>query len=861
MIIQKQQIVSILFCILVAVSVMADTKTINVDVTPGKSLAKNVGCGFESIVKDSNTLIVNLTCTEGAIEESVLVEWADGQDWSQVDGSPTKWRLTGVAPWEEFFCVIKCKIVVGQEGENGAAGAAGGGGEMWRWMSVSDVDCDIDADNDSTASFKPASQSDTEDKAEFPGDDAPDCVPGVVIGVNNDHDEYLPEGAEGWNNDKTYHEDNALRLSKDVKRTENNDICVEPAEIKSAVNPKKSGKLKFNTIPSSVRVFHYDTKEKVSTSTEFTIARNANWDKAFYVEGLAEGACQELNAHFIPDRPKDGQISEDRFRVTVAKVDIDVDSNNNIAEDYNDAEELLEAATTEVGMIVPREPLPANPEVPIADLPRGKIHKLGSAWTSIEDANLNPVIKLKKISGSGAVKVYKASGAEIQATDNLYETLSNDDLSLRFLGVTEGPVVMALEATVNNGKKAHVDKINLRVTKPISWAPSGTFAYVWEPCEWHLSTKGADKVCEIVDDYGWNVTLHYFRDNTGAGAPDSSGTCSLENFKSMKYAGLLIAHSHGSNGAFCAVYFDEEINAKKWMHKLVTSPQGDDQKVGDTITTGANGICETAATETYEEQVVSVGTNVGANQVCIRATPEDNMAVVASSAKPGFYFVNVEADWFDDNWSTMTTFQNAIIWIMSCHSTQGGNASVAYKAGGRVRLGYPGKTDAGKHEHNAELFFNRIVGKAAGWDKKKRTAGEVFAGGGFQGTLQMLGEARKNWTTLHPAPLLTFPDSVASARTGSGGIVFDTFMDYNIAANQAVVKRSGSMSMGTRRWFGYTNLITRKVYGVSFDFYHPAAGTLNCRAVAEKCRNAKPALGRRMSGDLDTYNTNQDWGF
>ncbi|MCD4824003.1 MAG: hypothetical protein K8S55_05310 [Phycisphaerae bacterium] len=795
-------------------------------------------------------------------------------------------------------------------------------------LNLTRVDIDADTDNDSTLSHREPSKSDAEDAVEY---DVNDVVPGIIIGVNDDHDECLPEVADGdWDQDLQYHESDALRTDKDVARTENDNACVEPIKLRVKIDkPLKPGKFSIKNIPPAIRVFHWDTKEKITSETLFDISAGSSWDKTFYFEGLDE-TSESVNIEGVfraTGYNKD--VAFDLLRITSAKVDIDVDSNNNGTEAYDNAEDLIEAAPTEPGLIVPVEPTPDNPNIPIADLRRGKVHKLSSIWPDIiEAANLYPVVKLKKLSGDGNIRVYEPDGTLVLDTSqtgacvDIYGIVDSVDLSLRFMGLAEGPVVLALEATVN-GVKVHIDKIKVQVVKTISYAPYRNYVSVWEPCHtWELEPEGSDAVCGHVDDYGWNVTTYCYSDTTGEGAPDSCGTCTLENFKKMTNGGIVLASSHGAQGDFTAVYFDEEINAEKWMKKLASTPQGDDQINGDTITTGADGICNTTRAEAYEEQIIPsgqgapnavaitagangvlnstpggddqpVGTSIttGANgvcettkagddvqdiplnqglpnQVCIRATPEVGMSVYEAAEADGMFGVSVTADWFADNWSSQTISRKSVVWIMSCHSSDGGNNSVAYKAGGRVRLGYPGCQTSAHDKHNADIFFPRLIGTAAaGWNKNKRTAGEVYSGGGYQANLDMLGPTMRNWTTLHPAPLHTFPGSAPSKRKGTGCIVFDTYMDRITSADKVVKRISGTLPTTSYRWFGFGQFgqNNSKKYGVTFSYDKTNGGNATMRSEAFYCKHYTGGgiggLGREMAGDLQHYGSKKDWSY
>ncbi len=89
-------------------------------------------------------------------------------------------------------------------------------------------------------------------------------------------------------------------------------------------------------------------------------------------------------------------------------------------------------------------------------------------------------------------------------------------------------------------------------------------------------------------------------------------------------------------------------------------------------------------------------------------------------------------------------------------------------------------------------------------------------------------------------------------------MIFDTYMEDSIEANEAVIKTGGGGSLlGDPFWFS-----SGDKYGVGFQF-STVSGGLTMRAVSQKCVNKGPADGRRrLDGNRVTPNgDNLDWSF
>jgi len=243
---------------------------IDVDISPGTEEPVNVGCAF-GVIAQVKILGVDLYWPAPIpVDASGTKDCNPDNIW--LPESTYRWKCYGVEPHEQFYVIFwgKRSKHHGEEPDE-------------NWASVSDVDADADSNNNSNEDFRPPEGNASEDEFEYP--DSPDVVAGVVIGINDDHDEYLDGG--GWNRDLVYHEANPLRIDKDKPREANYSACVSAVKLNVKVNPKRDGKFSFAHIPEFLRVFKFsndNTKEAIDEDTKFDIAKDENWEKIFYVE-------------------------------------------------------------------------------------------------------------------------------------------------------------------------------------------------------------------------------------------------------------------------------------------------------------------------------------------------------------------------------------------------------------------------------------------------------------------------------------------------------------------------------------------------------------------------------------------------
>lgn len=447
-----------------------DTKPITVNIIPGTTKATDVGCGFGDLSLDRYELKIQLEPQAQIANSGVDEEASDGTLWAQ-DGDVTKYKMAGVTPNNRFWVVIWAKL-------KGA-----GGQEQTYWMSVSDVDVDADTDNNATDNPRTPSERSFEDFEEYPGYQSPATVPGLVLGVNDDHDEFLDQDPppETWGRD---YDDTEADLEKEGKNY--GDQSIGLAQIKVKVGVKRApGQLTFS-VPSSVQLFEGEqpVPEKKGKTFEGDRSIDSPGKKTFifYAEGTRpENDCTELEVTYTP---QDGQgAAVDTVRILPVRMDIDVDSDNSGTLDGNDeAEDLLDAKPGEPGMLVW---VADNPNDRTA-AESGLLHGLDSGQVTYLLEDHNPVITLKKLSGSTAdVRVWKCrqyqnpvlmldTSVEDGSTNRDGEGGSLFDLLgdncphwVEITGLSAGEVLLGLELTVN-GAKVAMDVVRITI-EPQTW--------------------------------------------------------------------------------------------------------------------------------------------------------------------------------------------------------------------------------------------------------------------------------------------------------------------------------------------------------------------------------------------------------
>lgn len=441
----------------------ANTKTKQVNVMPGKTKPGNVGVGFGDLSDDEYELNLELEPAQDIIRSEVDANAGDIVVWHQ-NGGPAKYTISGVTPDIRFWVIIRADL---------KSGGGGGRGDPNRWMSVSDIDLDADTDNDSTDNPRQPSETDCEDYAEYPGYLAPSTVPGLVLGVNDDHDEFLPN-AQPWARD---YDNSTADLTKEGTNYGGNSVGLAQLKLKIGV-ARAPGRLTFS-VPSTIQLFEGEDPTPANMGTAFLGDRDIPTPGTptftFYAEGILEdNTTNELVVTYTPETNDGSAI--DTLTFLPVRMDIDVDSDNSGTLDGTDAEDLIEAKPSELGILIP---LAANPDDRTNAKP-GILRGLYSQNVTYLLEDHSPVITLKRLSAStGHVRVWKVrqgqdpvlmldtsagGGSTTQdgESNSLFDLLgdaSSHDILITAL--TPGEVLLGLEITVNGAKVAmDVVKIN-----------------------------------------------------------------------------------------------------------------------------------------------------------------------------------------------------------------------------------------------------------------------------------------------------------------------------------------------------------------------------------------------------------------
>lgn len=487
------RIVVLSLALVLSGSSLADgaSKNLSVNVDPGLTQSDNVGCGFSLMEDMDNTLDLCLYSNLGRIVKAWLISCAPGQDWHRVDESPTHWRLSGVSPAEPFYCIIKVQIVPPGEGDKH-------GGPIIRYMSVSDVDLDADTDNNSTSAHRPPDEGEAEDLAEYPTSSSDNAI-GLLVPVNDDND-------VSW-------------TERDYKKSLDYDQDDDVLAVKLKINAKKAGSFGISS-----GLYCYDSSGKEIGDAGFSKTVPAgSFSKALRVEsksGQASGSTGTVESWFIPNTPRSGPYSTDKFRYLLVGVDIDVDSNNNgsiegsngqsSGEDFYEnhpADQLSGHPEFKYGMIVGvNDDDDDNNGKPDngwdgtlwggddassiqgaddqADMRSAILRKLNLSTSQAEAiGTMSPKVCITKISGDGAVRIFTKESDPANAklvleaiddedsstkagNDELWTLLSgSNNLELLVEGLMPGEVVLQVKFTVNGNHTIHSDMVRITVMK------------------------------------------------------------------------------------------------------------------------------------------------------------------------------------------------------------------------------------------------------------------------------------------------------------------------------------------------------------------------------------------------------------
>jgi len=445
-----------------------ETKTISVNVDPGESETENVGCGFTLVDKNDTELIINLTTSSGIIVKSELVSSAPNQKWTQI--SETQWKAIGVKPTKEFWCIIKAQVA--KEGEQG-------GGEIWRWMSVSDV------------------KLDAEGLMEYPTTGPTDNVIRLIVPLNDDNDFSWSIRDFG---------SSAFSSVADTKARLGTDDDVLETVLK--INAKKSGQ--FTSAAGYLWIYDKDGNRDVSfitTAFDHSVTAGA-FKKSLYIESTGEsGVTDEFTVWFKPDAPAGGYWSCDTIRYLLVGTDIDVNSNNssggientnivNSGQDFREnhpVSELTFYPEFRYGMVVmTTDDSETDDDIVVSADDDLKPLVLRSLKLGADDNDvrrkvmntLNPRIIVEQVGGTGKLRVFTknenpqenpqlvwkdtSSGvlSKLPNDDTLWEALrGNDDVELQVRGLEPGEVILEIRLQLQgtSGPVIHRDSVRITV--------------------------------------------------------------------------------------------------------------------------------------------------------------------------------------------------------------------------------------------------------------------------------------------------------------------------------------------------------------------------------------------------------------
>ncbi len=170
----------------------------------------------------------------------------------------------------------------------------------------------------------------------------------------------------------------------------------------------------------------------------------------------------------------------------------------------------------------------------------------------------------------------------------------------------------------------------------------------------------------------------------------------------------------------------------------------------------------------------------------------------------GIYTCDVKNHWFRRNWRDTFNTNRSIVVVQSCDSAAGFK-SVVKSCGGRIGFGYPDGVANSDGVHNNKFLFGRMNGTLL--DAKKRRAGDAYAAGDFYRGFRRIGN---DDTTLCPSVMndeegkvRVRPVGSGAGRAGTGWVIFDTFCDTSVPAEEALtykIKKGKKVTISNIRW-------------------------------------------------------------
>ena len=524
-------------------------------------------------------------------------------------------------------------------------------------------------------------------------------------------------------------------------------------------------------------------------------------------------------AEFVLSMSGGGVTSKDRVKITCVRVDLDVDSDNDLSmEDADGFEESIESFWPGKILCVNGEGFEAGRDY------------LAPMRMRTFPASVAPgcQIRLDAVKGTNCVIVWEdesktrrtgLSAAWLPSTPTLGERMLQVD------GVETGRVQFVMSYLGGDETPICSNLVTMLIIPPISYAPGcSSNAVVWCSLP-RLNAQDARTFRREIKDQGFEHVVWWedATDDTDCDVRD----CTLENYTKISEFGAVNVVSHGGVNFHYAVYFED-------------SPAG--EAAAHSWTNGTN---------------VIQGIFIGRDGDHLR----------------NFYYVGVSNEWFATNWKPHLDRNKAIVMWSSCYSE-----TLLAHCGGRWRTGYYFPTYMYEANDVNTAFLGRMNGRLDG--TVRRTAGESYAAKDYTRlnsrwrfraqTRRGIRDARKgsfsiagnNWTTLCPAPTLAnsvFPDAtVPQGEKRFGCVLFDTFLDATIDPNQALTEIPRG-AVGSYFWLKQNS--EEPPYGIGFhvDKSTPIA-TLTVNA--DLIKNVGNGGGRAMDGDRKEPNNDSiTWSF
>lgn len=429
--------------------------------------------------------------------------------------------------------------------------------------------------------------------------------------------------------------------------------------------------------------------------------------------------------------PKSG--ATDVAKYTVYHVDLDIDSDNDLAIENEDGfEDAIEER--EPGKIISWDQSGISP---------GQDYRVPlrlNAW----GGETNAVVRLEAVASSARVaEIYRTESGGNKLDLPFY--LPADSIPPLYVdGVTNGTI--SITATLINppegvsaassvrpipGLELAKDKVAALVIQPISFSPGGGAA-VWSSIPNGIGDGDGVIFDSIISNQGYKVT--WYRDGNGEGDL-GVGDCSANAYLNLDgYAAVTII-SHGDVDEHLAVYFPNTVDGYNEATKWISDVRNSGGHIADMVV----------------------------------------------RENPGYYwYVSVKPQWFENNWKPGFDRRNSVVLWGSCCS-----ASLLNCCGGRWRSGYVNPTDQGECSAVNSQFLGKMNGSIGAGTLRPMGLASLNIGSLNIGTpmcptntsVRMEGNP---WTTLCPAPIIgnpTFPSSaLVEGDVAFGCLLLDTFV-------------------------------------------------------------------------------------